>query len=443
MEYSKDKGWSWVVLVGVFVTYTFCQGFLQCIGVFFVDWQEDFDTSAQAVGWSSAISIGGYGVSGLVSSVISPYVSCRWQAFFGGLVSSISLICSPWITNIFHLYIIMAFMGFGMGFGYTSCIVVLGYYFDKKLALATGIGISGSGAGMLFLAPLIRYLNDEYSWRGAMLICGGMLGNICVFSSLFRMSQAEMISMTAIRPDVKDMQDKTTKQRSEHKQNTNIENKKSTAHVGSRNSKWRASVAQNVWRHTKAFVKSYTNILSIRVVMMCIVSPILVGLGLYASLMYFVSHAIDLGIPKTDAAFLLSIYGICGIIGRLSYSPIIDKKIVPPFYLGSLLIGIAGLSCFLGSLAKSYVALGIFAAVLGLSTSIYYALHPLLLREVVGVNYFKKIYGIVFILMDGTSLIALPLMGYAYDVTGDYRVSFYAAGSAMLLNSIITVMDRV
>ena len=36
-----------------------------------------------------------------------------------------------------------------------------------------------------------------------------------------------------------------------------------------------------------------------------------------------------------------------------------------------------------------------------------------------------------------------PFPGYAYDVTGDYRTSFYVAGGCMLLNSMIVVMDPV
>ncbi|XP_072046752.1 monocarboxylate transporter 12-like [Amphiura filiformis] len=382
MESSKDRGWSWVVLFGVFITSTLSMGFLQCTGVFYVDWQEDFEASAQAVGWSSAVSIGGLGISGLVSSVISPYVSCRWQAFFGGIVASISLTCSIWITHITHLYIFMAVMGLGIGFAFNSSIVVLGYYFDKKLALATGVGLSGSSAGLLILAPLIRYLNDEYSWRGAMLICGGILGNICVSTALYRLSQAERISMAGIRPDVKDTPLKTKEGKKGNEQNIEFGIIKYN-NLPSGSSKPRTSIAKNARRHSKAFVKSYTNVLSIRLVVICIVSSTLSGFGYFTALMYFASNAINLGIPKTDAAFLLSIFGISGIIGRLVYGPIIDKKIMSPFYLGSLLLGIAGSSCFLGTLAKSYVALVIFSIVLGFSASTFNTLYPLLLREVV------------------------------------------------------------
>ncbi len=33
--------------------------------------------------------------------------------------------------------------------------------------------------------------------------------------------------------------------------------------------------------------------------------------------------------------------------------------------------------------------------------------------------------------------------GYLYDITGDYRPSFYVAGTGMLLNCFVVLMDRV
>ncbi len=40
-------------------------------------------------------------------------------------------------------------------------------------------------------------------------------------------------------------------------------------------------------------------------------------------------------------------------------------------------------------------------------------------------------------------LFVSPFSGFVYDVTGDYRTSFYVAGGCMLVNSMIIVMDPV
>ena len=122
------------------------------------------------------------------------------------------------------------------------------------------------------------------------------------------------------------------------------------------------------------------------------------------------SNAIDLGIPKTDAAFLLSIFGICATIGRWVWGPIIDKKFLSPFDLGGVILFIGGSVCILGSLAKLYIHLVILAAVLGLTSGSYIVFYAMTFRDVVGVSHLKMTWGIGGLLWDASSF-ALPVIG--------------------------------
>ena len=45
----------------------------------------------------------------------------------------------------------------------------MGYYFERRRALATGISVCGSGVGTFLLAPLATLLLDEFGWKGANL----------------------------------------------------------------------------------------------------------------------------------------------------------------------------------------------------------------------------------------------------------------------------------
>jgi hypothetical protein len=49
-------------------------------------------------------------------------------------------------------------------------VVSVGYYFEKKRSLATGISVCGSGVGTFLFAPLATYLIEEYGWKGANLV---------------------------------------------------------------------------------------------------------------------------------------------------------------------------------------------------------------------------------------------------------------------------------
>ena len=42
---------------------------------------------------------------------------------------------------------------------------MVGFYFDKKRALATGIAVCGSGIGTFVLAPIINFFVSEYGWK--------------------------------------------------------------------------------------------------------------------------------------------------------------------------------------------------------------------------------------------------------------------------------------
>lgn len=46
--------------------------------------------------------------------------------------------------------------------------------------------MSGSGIGIFVFSPILKYLIDEYGWRGALLIDAGFILNCVVCGALFR-----------------------------------------------------------------------------------------------------------------------------------------------------------------------------------------------------------------------------------------------------------------
>ncbi|XP_062605398.1 monocarboxylate transporter 5-like [Saccostrea cucullata] len=61
-----------------------------------------------------------------------------------------------------------------------------GLYFEKKLPLALGLSSSGSGLGSFIFPNLMRFLLDEYSVGGCLLIMGGIMLHVCPFALLYR-----------------------------------------------------------------------------------------------------------------------------------------------------------------------------------------------------------------------------------------------------------------
>ena len=69
---------------------------------------------------------------------------------------------------------------------YLPAIVMVGYYFDKRRALATGIAVCGSGIGTFVMAPVASFLLDTLTWRGTNAVLGALILNGAVFGALYR-----------------------------------------------------------------------------------------------------------------------------------------------------------------------------------------------------------------------------------------------------------------
>ena len=69
---------------------------------------------------------------------------------------------------------------------YLSAYVMVGYFFHKRRAFATGVASCGSGVGTFIFAPLTSYLIDTYTWKGTMWIMAGIVLNGMVMGAVFR-----------------------------------------------------------------------------------------------------------------------------------------------------------------------------------------------------------------------------------------------------------------
>ena len=69
---------------------------------------------------------------------------------------------------------------------YLPSLVMVGLYFDKRRALASGIAMCGSGIGTFVFAPLSQSLINQYSWKGATWIIAGICLNGAVCGAFLR-----------------------------------------------------------------------------------------------------------------------------------------------------------------------------------------------------------------------------------------------------------------
>ena len=55
---------------------------------------------------------------------------------------------------------------------YLPSVVIITYYFKRRLAFASGVASCGGGIGTFAFAPIMQLLGDEYGWEYTLVILG-------------------------------------------------------------------------------------------------------------------------------------------------------------------------------------------------------------------------------------------------------------------------------
>lgn len=74
---------------------------------------------------------------------------------------------------------------------YLPSIVSVGFYFEKRRALATGIAMCGSGIGTFIFSPLNDFLLEKYGWQNLLFIQSGIILNGIICGMLMRPLEAK------------------------------------------------------------------------------------------------------------------------------------------------------------------------------------------------------------------------------------------------------------
>lgn len=162
-------------------------GISNTFGVFVHAFVDEFHVSVATVAWMGSLLAGFYFVSGpIVSALINKY-GCRAVCIAGSIVSATAFALSTLSTRIEVLMLTYGVLG-GFGFGMVNipCIVAVGFYFESKRALATGLAVSGSGLGTFIFAPLCKFLLQQFGWKSTILILALIILLVILFGAMIK-----------------------------------------------------------------------------------------------------------------------------------------------------------------------------------------------------------------------------------------------------------------
>lgn len=176
-----DGGWGWLVLFGSTLVNVLVPGTVKSFGVLFVVFLENFEASTAAAMWIPALCYFLYSSLGPVSSILSVKYSYRTVTLIGGTFAASGMILSFFANSVPYLYVSYGiFVGIGAGLSFPPTVYIVTSYFVRLRGMANGLCISGSALGSIILPPILRIILDQYGYRGAVLIMGGITLNVWV-----------------------------------------------------------------------------------------------------------------------------------------------------------------------------------------------------------------------------------------------------------------------
>ncbi|CAF0728838.1 unnamed protein product [Adineta ricciae] len=180
-----DGGFGWIVLIACFFINLIVDGFLYAFGAISEDLKNHFECSEWAVSLVISLACGFYLLSAPIASALCNQWGCRPIGIIGSIIAAISVASSVFSPNIYIMWLLFGFIGgIGMGLVYLPSIVMVGYYFEEKRAIATGIVTAGTGIGSITFGPLSRFLFNIFGWKYGLLILSVIL-LLCVLCSAF------------------------------------------------------------------------------------------------------------------------------------------------------------------------------------------------------------------------------------------------------------------
>ncbi|KAM7003413.1 monocarboxylate transporter 2 [Tautogolabrus adspersus] len=446
---APDGGYAWFVLLACFLVFGLTFGFIKAFGVFYVEIHRYFETTATATSWITSIAVATIHIIAPVASALSTHYSHRSVVIIGGLISSLGVMFGSFSRNVFELYLTVGFLnGLGYALTWTPTVTMLGLYFEKRRPVANALASAGECLLTFILTPMFQLLIDSYSWRGALLILGGLQFNLCVCGMLLRpikattdlmcevKSQEESLSLQLLPKDNEghlgsriSVNHETTEACLEDSKEIPIKTM-----TDSNNSTKRAELRTKILRYV-----DYTLITNPQF-MVYSMFGLFAALGFFAPALFLVPYARSKGIEEYRAAALMSISAVCDLFGRVFFGWVANLRLVETVQQLTATVILLGTVLLLCPLASTFPELAGFSAAYGLVFGATVGIHITVLAEVVGVHRLGSALGFFMLIRSSGGLLGPPIAGFFIDKMSDYGTGFLMAGVALIVSALFLLL---
>src|SRR3954447_11749186 len=151
-------------------------GCTYCFSTFFTPLQDAFDASRAALSWIFSIAVFIYFLLGAVSGPLADRVGPRGMTLAGLVIIGAGLIVASQAEALWQVYLGHGVgVGIGVGFAYVPAIGAVQRWFVRRRGFASGIAVSGIGAGTLVMPLIAGELIARMDWRSAWVVLGVLM----------------------------------------------------------------------------------------------------------------------------------------------------------------------------------------------------------------------------------------------------------------------------
>jgi predicted MFS family arabinose efflux permease len=390
---SAVREWhdGWTLVLAASFGFSFFSIMAAASGIFIEPLSKEF-------GWSRTLVSSGMSISAVISALLSPFygliIDRKGTRMFAlpGLAATMAAMCgfawltgSPWQwTALWLIYGVIS-----VTVKSTVWTTAVAGVFDKGRGLALGITLSGTAFAQMVTPPLANWLIATQGWRMAYVWLALVWGGIGLILCYFFLYDAHDRGKARVEAGGK-------------------------AHD---TSLLPGLTLAQAWRNTALWRIGITTFLMM-----------LLTIGLMVHVFQILREA---GVSRENAAWLSSLSGFFGIVGKLVTGWLLDRY--RPNWVGGLTLGATALAFFfLMDGVRSPVVIAIAMMVNGYSAGTKIQIAGYLTTRYGGLKNFGTIFGVIAALIAAGSGLGPVFAGRIYDMAGGY-------GPFLLIGSIGSV----
>lgn len=381
----------WTVVLAAFVGFSFFSVMAAATGVFMEPLGREF-------GWNKTQTSSGVSIAGVITALGSPFFGIlidKWGtrrlALPGLVLMSLLTALFALNTGAFGLWIAMwlAYGVISLSIKSTVWSTTVAAGFESARGMALGVALCGTAFAQMITPPLANWLIASFGWRLAFVYLGLGWGGI---------------ALAVCIPFLHDLHLKATR--------------RSDGAPAERPRLFGLTVRQ-AWRDRALWQIGISTFLMM-----------LLTIGL---MIHQFQIMVEAGMSRANAAWLTSLFGLGGIVGKLLTGVLIDRY--SPNWIGGLTLASSALAFLLLMSQFATPALIVVAmAVNGYASGTKIQITGYMTTRFAGLKNFGKIYGMMAALTALGTALGPVLAGRVRDLTGEYTL-FLAMG---VMGSIVS-----